>query len=73
MLQQPDRQKEHMCVCVCVCVCVQMENISEAIKFVNHGFHIMKTYSHIPGSFWMLVVYTLHVYIQYITSRNAPM
>jgi hypothetical protein len=33
------------------CVCVQMENTSKAIKFVNHGFHIIKTYSHIPRTF----------------------
>jgi hypothetical protein len=32
-------------------VSVQMENTSKGIKFVNHGFHIIKTYSHIPGTF----------------------
>jgi hypothetical protein len=31
-------------------VCVQMENTSRVIKFVNHGFHIIKTYRHIPGT-----------------------
>jgi hypothetical protein len=43
MLQQLDRWNK--------CVCVQMENTSKAIKFVNHGFHITKTYSHIPDNF----------------------
>jgi hypothetical protein len=54
MLQQLDRQMEKMCVCVCVCVCAraQMENTPKAIKFVNHGCHIIKTYSHIPGAFF---------------------
>jgi transposase len=37
------------------CVCVHMENTSKAIKFVNHGFHTIKTYSHISGSFLMLL------------------
>jgi hypothetical protein len=35
-----------------------MENTSKAFKFVNHGFHIIKTYSHIPGTFLTLLVYT---------------
>jgi hypothetical protein len=35
---------------------VQMEITSKAIKFVNHGFHIIKNYSHIPGTFWMLLI-----------------
>jgi hypothetical protein len=38
-------------VCVCVCACVQMENTEKAINFVNHGFHIIKTYSHSQGNF----------------------
>jgi hypothetical protein len=42
MLQQLDRQMEQMC---------EMENTSKVIKFVNNGFHIIKTYSHIPGTF----------------------
>jgi hypothetical protein len=37
-------------------MCVQIENISKAIKFVNHGFHIIKTYSHIPRTLWTLLV-----------------
>jgi hypothetical protein len=37
-------------------VCMQMENTSKVIKFVNHGFHIIKTYNHIPGTFLMLLI-----------------
>jgi histone-lysine N-methyltransferase SETMAR len=33
------------------CVCEQIENTSKAIKFMNNGFHILNTYSHIPGTF----------------------
>jgi hypothetical protein len=43
MLKQLDRRNK--------CVYVQMENTSKAIKFENRGFH-----SHIPGTFWMLLV-----------------
>jgi hypothetical protein len=39
------------------CVCVQMENTSKTIKFVNHGFHIIKTYSHILRIFLMFFIY----------------
>jgi hypothetical protein len=45
MLQQLNRQMEQMCLRVCV------ENTSKAIKFVNHGFYIIKTCCHIPGTF----------------------
>jgi hypothetical protein len=38
-------------------MCLQMENTSKAIKFVNHGFLIIMTYSHIPGTFLMLLIY----------------
>jgi hypothetical protein len=34
-----------------------MENPSKAIKFVNNDFHIVKTHNHIPGTFWILLVY----------------
>jgi hypothetical protein len=36
-------------------MCVQMENTSKAMKLVNHGFHIRKTYSHIPVIFRILL------------------
>jgi hypothetical protein len=48
MLQQQDRQMEQMCE--------QVENTLKAIRFINHGFHIIKTYSHIPRTFWMLLL-----------------
>jgi hypothetical protein len=32
-------------------VCVEIKNTSKAIKFVNHDFHIIKPYNHIPGTF----------------------
>jgi hypothetical protein len=57
MLQQLDRQMEKN-------VCVQMENTSKAIKSVNHAFHVIKTYSHIPGIFLMILVYILLAILQ---------